>query len=453
MALKRAWARWSGVLQSCAVAAFAVSTPGAGTHIPAVPRTYHAFWIQGSHGPSRATCLRLAQGPRVRLFGCPGNRVALTDARAIEAAVEDRIVARDTQLFGLPQHLFPINILFVPLPSSTLGYFDENDVNPNTITGDPVHSNRANVLYVRFPDSMPDSDRLAETEEVAAHELQHLIDYRLRVIDLRLPAQQDWLNEGLSFYAQVANGYWTPRDVLKVHAAMRSPWWPVTSLRPDLAFMRHNARLAYGRAGLFTTYLAAQFGPKFIRDLVTTPRPGLEGVDAVIRHFDPHEDLSDLYSDWAVALYLDRSGRYGYAPADISLPQPSMAIPPVASYPFDSNGLGAQALWLRPWGQEYIRFTTRDNGDLRISVTGPGPHLRIAAILEDSNGVIATQVHWLAVGSGSATVFHYAGFGGFYDRVTLAITNIGSEQDSGMSKPEAVRVQATLTDSRNDSSL
>src|SRR5205085_7122624 len=109
-----------------------------------------------------------------------------------------------------------------------LGYFNEADVQP--FTTDALHSNGGNVLYIRLPSTMPDKNRAADVGEVAAHELQHLIDFRLRVIDHGLAREEDWLNEGLSFYAQLANRYFTPRDRLKIRAAAGNPGWQVTSM-------------------------------------------------------------------------------------------------------------------------------------------------------------------------------------------------------------------------------
>jgi hypothetical protein len=413
--------------------------------------TWHWFWFQDSTGLRHVRCVRLAAGPDVRVYAAPTDRVNTSDARSLVSTFERHILPTDVQTFGWPRLLTPVSILFVRLDGTTLGYFDQNDISPSAPGGDPTHSNRSNVLYVRLPATMPDADRLLDTDEVVAHELQHLIEYRLRAVDHRQNTEPDWLNEGLSFYAQLANGYWTPRDALKLQAATTSPWWPVTSLRNDFNFLRHNARLAYGRAGLFVTYLAARFGAPFVHDLLASADTGMAAVDDAIEARDPHADAGSAFADWGVAQYLDRTGSYGYRSFSGELRrQPSLALPEVRSYPFDSAPASSEQLRLDPWGQAYVRFDARGNHTLRIEVDGQVAPFRIAAILQDSNGVVQSTVRWLKSRSSGSMNYSLAGFGGLYDRVTLALSDVPSPITSSAGEATAIRLRARLVDVRDD---
>jgi hypothetical protein len=212
------------------------------------PASAHAqtgrwLWYANDSGWHHAYVLRLATGPHVAVYAEQGT-VSLHDARMIADAFSWRIYPRDTSAFGDPSGLASVSIALLPLGGITLGYFNEDDVAANRPGADMSHSNRSNVLYVRTPSTMPDSTRLADVGEVVAHELQHLIDFRTRVVVHTWVPEDDWLNEGLSVYAQFANHYFTRRDALKVQAAAANPGWQLTALNSSNASVISHARAA-----------------------------------------------------------------------------------------------------------------------------------------------------------------------------------------------------------------
>lgn len=404
-----------------------IATPRTG--LAAAPARW--FWYQHAGTYIHVPCERLATGPHVQIYAPRSAHVPAQNARFIAELFESRVYPIDTANFGLPRRLNPVIVLLVPLDAMTLGYFDPNDTAPAMLMPDPQHSNRANVLYVRLPATMPDRDKLADTGEVLAHELQHLIEYRLRVVDRHSPMQDDWLNEGFSFYAQLASGFWTPRDELKVQAAIQQPSWPVTALFRGTGFLRRYARLAYGRAGMFATYLASRFGTTLIHDILNSNQVGMSAVDAALRLRDRHLDAPSVFADWSVAQVLDSGRRYGYGEWSRQLrASPSLVAGVTESYPWDSRVAVPGCICLHPWGQAYVGLATARNGDLRATFSGSTEHLRVAAILRDSTGEVPTKVEWLTFRHGHLGDYMLDGFGGLYNRITFAVSNVGPDSSS-----------------------
>jgi hypothetical protein len=386
----------------------------------------------------------VAGSAHLHLYAPSSTQLATWQARQLVTAFEMRIFPTDTRLFGYPPRMAPVDVALVPLDTMTLGYFDQNDVDPSGPGGDSVHSNRANVLFARLPNAMPDRNKLADTEEVLAHELQHLIEYRARVLQHHLAPEESWLNEGLSFYAQLASGYWTPRDVLKLDAACGTPTWPVTSLSQTGSFLSHSARIAYGRAGLFVVYLAGRFGPRIAHELIGSPATGMAAVDIAVRGLNPRESAQSVFADWGVAQYLHARGIYGYGVYARNLTAtPSLTWPAVSAFPFDSHGLATPAFTLKPWGQAYYQLATRGGENLQVRVDAPAGTIRAAAIMEDTTHFAQPTVRWLQPGADGSMLFRLNRLGDLYDRVTLSVSYEPRTLADG-GPPVRIRLRASL---------
>lgn len=427
----------------CVLSAFTLAALGLGLLPPASSSAFPIqrwFWFQGPKGWTRAPLVLVAQGPDVRVFATDSHAASLRDANTLVASFERHILPNDLRLFGTPAHLGVVQILLVPLQPGILGYFDPTDLSPGSPAG---LFNRGNFLYIRPASAMPDRPASIEVQEVVAHELCHLIQYRLRVLDHRLVPQATWLNEGLAFYAQLGMRYWTRRDAIKLAAAAATPSWPVDDLHSNDNFLRRHARVAYGRAGLFVNYLAGRYGPAFVRDLVVTRPAGLAGVAAALRGFDSTHTLSDVFADWGVAQQLCGHGRYGFSGVPVGeRSPPRSAVPNITAYPWASRD-SAAALSLAPFGQAYLRFLTNRIIDLRLSVRGPPGQVRAAVVLQDSEHVLVSRVRWLNFDSRGGGSIRIDGYGGLYDRLTLAISRVAPPGAAGgVARP--VRVRADL---------
>jgi hypothetical protein len=408
------------------------------------------FWVLRNGGLDQVFCNELARGRNAVLYASRDALLSPTDASSLVTAFDTHILPTDTRLFGLPNKMGPVVILLAPLGTATLGYFDENDLLKSGSRGsDSAHSNHGNVLYVGPQSNVVGAARLAAIDEVIAHELQHLIEYRIRVMDHRFSPEELWLNEGMSFYAQVANGYWTQNDVLKVQAAAQMPGWPVVSLGESTEYLRRHARTAYGRAGLFVSYLAARFGDSFVRSVVSSRLTGMPAIQDALRTALPKVTLSQVFADWGVGTYLNRRGVYGYGSLPAYLvPAPTWLVPEVETYPYDSQRT-AGGLRLTPWGQGYVRFTITRAADLRVSVSGPAARILVAAILQDSTGAVGTSVRWMTFQTDGRGELVVRGFGGFYNRLTIVMSDAGTPGWTSTAS-DSVRVRANLVHVRDD---
>lgn len=435
-------AAWGLIALASLLPVFVMAPPAEATNLPAS----RLFWVQRSSGWQHVRCYLVASRSSLNVYASSGDNQTRQEAAALADVYRTQIWPTDVRIFGSPRLMGTVSIVMSNLDGGTLGYFDENDLlRPASPLADPAHSNHGNVLYVRPERSMPDSNKRSDLYEAVAHELQHLIDYRIRVIDHRVAAEDDWLNEGLSFYAQVANRYWTPRDDMKIRAAAAEPGWPVTALNESNTFLRRHARTAYGRAGLFVSYLAARFGPTFIREVVASPQTGMSAIDAVLKTQSPRVGVADVFSDWAVANYLNRPrGKFGYG----SLPPmlhsvPQLAASPVGRYPYDSTNT-PRALTVAAWGQTYLRFTPPHASDLRISLQAQSSRVRAEIVGENSAGVISPRVIGLHLTAGGQATGYLKEFGGFYDRATLVLSNAGSLDPNAPPQAVTIRVKASI---------
>src|SRR5947209_1768894 len=379
------------------------------------------FWVTRLFGQQLLPARLAASSHAVRVYAA-GVSLSGKVAWQILRTYQSHILPTDERLFGTPHNLGPVSIVAAPLSGSALGYFDESDLVPLRWRDASMHSNTGNVLYIRAPALMPDRDKMSDFNEVVAHELQHLIDFRIRVMDHHYARESVWLNEGLSFYGQLANGYWTPRDELKVSAAQRDPGWSVSNFDESSPQFAPHARAAYGRAGLFVTYLAARFGPSFIRSLLSTPRVGFSAVDALVR---PRRTTAQrVFADWAVSLYVAQKRNALFQ----SLARPSghvprIAVPAVQDVNLDQSSTQYQGLRMRPWGNGYVRFGASGSGMLHVRLHASSGYVRAAVVLQNDERWNEARSYWMRPQPDGGLAFDASHFGGHYDRATVVLSN------------------------------
>lgn len=418
-------AAFSAVLAALSAAMLwtGVATPPAHARA-SVPQ--RQFWIVDNGAYKRVACEELGAGIHVTLFNCGGPEPTPADVDVLLRSFDRHIFPTDTLNFGVPRAMGTVNVVMAPLSGMTYGYFDANDLSP--LGPSASHSNHGNVLFVRSLASMPVANRMTEVQETIAHELQHLIDYRIRVLDRGLAPQQVWLNEGLSFFAQLANGFWTPRDLLRLEASAFDPAWSLTAMTENPQFLRQHGRVAYGRAGMFVTYLASQYGPRFTRDLVRNRQTGMKGIDVVLRR-EGRGSCADAFAHWGVAQLLNAPGQYGYKGmlGDHFVP-PRLMYPTVTTYPFDSQTAGHSLVVLQPWTQGYIRFVAPQGAPVTIQITAPAT-VRLAAVYGTSGAPGQSSVRWLKQSPAHTVSIRLSGETLDRDTVTIAMSGGGSLQN------------------------
>jgi hypothetical protein len=416
-------------------------------HLSAPPAAQAAggrqLWYANDSGWHHAYVQLLASSPHIAVYAEPGT-VSLHDARMIADAASWRIFPTDIRTFGKPAGLSSVSVALLPLGGITLGYFNEDDVAPYRPGADASHSNHANILYVRTPNTMPDSTRLSDVGEVIAHELQHLIDFRIRVVSRGWLPEDDWLNEGLSVYAQFANHYFTERDALKVQAAAADPGWQLTDISSSNASVIEHARAAYGRAGLFVSYLVARFGPAIARDIIATRQTGTTAVAQVLAR--RHVSLTRIFTDWGIASLLNQPGKYGYGNLDVTISQPPATVGPTV--PGSQLPYGySRRLTMTSWTHQYLTLGSGPSGTLVVKLHSSCPQVGAAVVLERPGDAAASTVHWLQPDFSGSLVARLKNFGQFYTRAEVVLADASKGTAAGKVRLDVHLVHA-IDDSR-----
>ena len=203
-----------------------------------------------------------------------------------------------------------------------LGYFFGADLLP--LSASNPGSNEAEVFYGLVPD--PSNPQCDITEAFARshlpatfiHEFQHMISYNQHVLARGGSAEDTWLNEGLSHFAEELGGRRVP-DVECPTGSCFNEFIRDGDLRnafeylasPEDFFLIEPATSTgtlaeRGANWLFVRWLADHFatdtilGTEFTRRLDATAQTGGANVEA-----QTGEDFSKLVGEWQLANYLD----------------------------------------------------------------------------------------------------------------------------------------------------
>jgi hypothetical protein len=276
-------------------------------------------------------------GQRVAIYlddTVPSGGYAQADLDKVGELFDSHLYPIDTTAFGRESDLDNNGVVVVLLTPSVnaltpdcntsgtviLGYFFGLDLLPSE-----DHSNDGEVFYGLVPD--PGNSACDISKEFATaflpptfiHEFQHMISFNQHVLVGQGAAEDTWLNEGLSHFAEELGGRLIPDtecqpafdscnsqfeqgDVINSYAFLDSL---------ELKFLiepgNSNGTLAErGGNWLFVRWLADHFastqptGTELTRALVQTSRHGSANVEAVTG-----ENFSTLVGQWQLANYLD----------------------------------------------------------------------------------------------------------------------------------------------------
>ena len=188
-----------------------------------------------------------------------------------------------------------IHVLNSKFPDAA-GYFSSVDLHPTAFA---PSSNQRNIIYMNIEAVKPGSD---EYNGDLAHEFQHLIhSYQQR-------NATGWIDEGMGNLAIKVNGY-SLGGVLDTFA--KEPNTQLNTWAPGRDALPH-----YAASYLFFAYIADRFGPDAIRDVILAPREGTAAVQTMLDQRAGRMRFDDLFSDWAIANFINNSaienGRYAH---------------------------------------------------------------------------------------------------------------------------------------------
>jgi hypothetical protein len=265
---------------------------------------------------------------------------------------------------------------FPQAPTYIAGFFSPafaNALNRNIITVDAFDwQHRTGATPPNEPNNNACRNRQARPflyEGTFAHEYQHLIHYDYD------PAEETWINEGMSDFAEAINGYSFPERpvyeigydghiqsflgfVANVYNVNGQPV-PVATAGAENSLTSWqdqggNEILAdYGIVYAFMLYVDEHYGgAKFMRTWQNSPKRGIGGFEAALAEFGYHTTFAQVYHDFAVAMVVDQlidggatgpgADRYGAQAlhAQVSLN---------ADQAYGSPGAP-------PWGSDYVKI-------------------------------------------------------------------------------------------------
>lgn len=186
----------------------------------------------------------------------------------------------------------------------------------------------------------PDGSRPYLYEGTFAHEYQHLLhdDYD--------SDEENFVNEGLSMFAEFLTGYIVGNDAYSTFEAL-----PENSLNIWGDQGGREIVADYGMVFLYQMYLYENFGPEFIQAEFHNPDNGITGINSTLatnRKWRKNS-FESLYHDFSVAVLIDdvkfKNGRYGFKNLDVGIDIGTPGAPNPDAY--DTEGAP-------PWGADYI---------------------------------------------------------------------------------------------------
>ncbi|MGD8603757.1 MAG: immune inhibitor A [Anaerolineales bacterium] len=199
----------------------------------------------------------------------------------------------------------------------------------------------------------PDGSRPYLYEGVFAHEYQHLLhdDYD--------SDEENFINEGLSMFAEFLTGYVVGNDTYSTFEAL-----PENSLTAWGDQGGPEIVADYGIVFLYQMYLYEKFGQEFIQYEFMNPDNGIASINSTLAAFHEQTSFGEIYHDFSVAVLIDSKQanyRYGFEFGDVGIDIGTPSDPNPDAY--DTPGAP-------PWGTDYI-WIQGDPADLgRLSFNG-----------------------------------------------------------------------------------
>ena len=167
------------------------------------------------------------------------------------------------------------------------GFFSAASVLPVNQGG---NGNELNLLYIN-PLNDPEVN-----DAVLAHEFQHLFNFHQHVLIRNGPAEEDWLNEGLSHLCEDLIGDHEAHNRQNIERFLANPGH--TPLRGSV-----DNTAVRGAAYLFVRSLIEDFGMEVLPRLVQTDNVGLRNVSEAT-----DDRITDIYARFLSRLFLTGSG-------------------------------------------------------------------------------------------------------------------------------------------------
>jgi hypothetical protein len=317
--------------------------PVAAAAVPVIAgeqRTFSVCSADTCKSFSQTTATAKAIGSRVAIFvddSAPAGGYDATDLDQVKTLFDQYLYQIDTTAFGRESDIDNNGVVIVLLTpkvnalspdcSTTgriiLGYFFGADLLPKS-TQNPG-SNEGEVFYGLVPDptnsacTVPKDEASGRLPATFIHEFQHMISFNQHVLLRGGNAEDTWLNEGLSHFAEELGGRLIPDTECPVFGTCESEFIEDGDIPNAFAYLASvedfylvepgNSTGTLEERGanwLFVRWLADHFatdsilGTSLTRALLATTQVGSTNVTA-----RTGVDFSTLVGEWQLANYLD----------------------------------------------------------------------------------------------------------------------------------------------------
>ena len=188
--------------------------------------------------------------------------------------------------------------IFILFHDSYNYYSEVNDIEHN-------YSNQCEMIYIHY--GLYHHSWLYPT---ISHEFHHLIWFNHEW------GEPPFILEALAQYATYHAGYLDSYNNLVPQVASFLPY-------PENSPLYWSDDKDYGSSYLFAFYLAEKYGVQILRDLITEPSKGLQGIEAVLQKSGYHITFNELYINWITALTIDKldfqGNLYGFEGLDVQI--------------------------------------------------------------------------------------------------------------------------------------
>jgi hypothetical protein len=288
----------------------------------------------------------------------PTPVITQSEVDSLAAEFDSNIYPKDTEFFGTPDSHTGAASQLVELGYVEPGYYEPADGVERTIMlvdnfrdeqyYDPAYPFFIAGFYTTSYEAYFDRNVISiDTKDWAtrlentffpttAHELQHLIH------DDNDSAEETWINEGMSDYAEYVCGYGHPDK--HINFFLDHPENSLVEWDDHYSAATGPETLAdYGQAYLLTLYLSDQFGSEFIRDLAVSKLHGMESVETELKAIGQNISFAEIFRRFSLALAVDSCepghGIYQFKSIDVKVNFESAKT-------YDKDGVPA-------WGADY----------------------------------------------------------------------------------------------------
>ncbi|MBF0502650.1 MAG: hypothetical protein HQM09_21110 [Candidatus Riflebacteria bacterium] len=289
--------------------------------------------------------------------------------------VKDRNIFGEEPTAGFDSNPVISNDIFMLISKKfiTAGFFYSGDLYAPSRISNGI-SNQKKMFYLQY--GIASVDGLKST---MAHEFQHMIFFNQRQNTL---ANEDWLNEGMSGYAEHVNGFGiaagNQSKAIQVEnfltGSLKNPGDPRIPIYSHSLLNWTQTNEDYGRVYLFGTWLGQRFGTNgSVQNHLKAPGVGPDAVAAFT-----NQPFASVFAQWSLALWVDQVGAgtvygfddidlrktYSFAPlADVTLMGPAV---------FKNNGVfspySTGNITIAPFATAYVELTGGNGNPVTLTL-------------------------------------------------------------------------------------